>query len=112
MRLATHPRRRECGIIRRMKRQMAKVAAAVMAAALAGEAFALREISFMTAMPAKSAPVIDGAVDDACWKDGVAEVVVRFAADDLTGSMFKRWQVEAEELSSGMTCSSSWKLKH
>ena len=55
-----------------MKRQMAKVAAAVMAAALAGEAFALREISFMTAMPAKSAPVIDGAVDDACWKDGVA----------------------------------------
>ena len=31
----------------------------------------LREISFMTAMPAKTAPVIDGALDDACWKDGV-----------------------------------------
>ena len=44
----------------------------VVAAAVAIEAHALREISFMTAMPARTAPVVDGAVDDACWKDGVA----------------------------------------
>ena len=48
-----------------------KVAAAVAVTVLAADAFALREISFMTAMPAKTAPVIDGAVDDACWKEGV-----------------------------------------
>ena len=31
----------------------------------------IRELSFMTAMPAKSAPVVDGDLSDACWKDGV-----------------------------------------
>lgn len=32
----------------------------------------MREISFYTAVPAKTAPVIDGVLDDACWKDAVA----------------------------------------
>ena len=58
----------------------------------------------------------DGNVNDASGfyvtKDGVAEVVIRFAADDPTGSMFKRWRIEAEELSSGERCSSGWKLKN
>ena len=49
-----------------------KLALALAAAAMAGEAFALREISFMTAMPARTAPVIDGSLRDACWKDGAA----------------------------------------
>lgn len=32
----------------------------------------IRELSFMTAQPAKVAPRIDGALTDACWADGVA----------------------------------------
>lgn len=31
----------------------------------------MREISFMTAMPAEKSPVIDGVLDDACWAKGV-----------------------------------------
>ena len=31
----------------------------------------MRELSFMTAMPVKEAPVIDGVLDDAAWKTGV-----------------------------------------
>ncbi len=31
----------------------------------------MRELTFMTAMPAKAAPVVDGVLDDACWEDAV-----------------------------------------
>ena len=51
---------------------VAGTVAAAVVVLLSGEAFALREISFMTAMPTKSAPVIDGSLDDACWKEGAA----------------------------------------
>ena len=44
-------------------------------------------------------------------KDGVAEVKMRFAASDPAGSIFHRWRVEAEELSSGEKDSTSWTLK-
>ena len=52
-----------------------RLAIAAAVAAMAGDAAAFREISFMTAMPAKTAPVVDGAVDDACWKDGAANTI-------------------------------------
>ena len=57
----------------------------------------------------------EGNVNDASGfyvtKDGVAEVVIRFAADDPEGSLLSRWRIEAEELSSGETCASSWRLR-
>jgi hypothetical protein len=42
---------------------------------------------------------------------GVAQMVIRFAADDPLGSPGKRWSLKAEELSSGETCSAAWCLK-
>ena len=57
----------------------------------------------------------EGNVNDASGlymtKDGTAEVVMRFAEDDQEGSLFKRWRIVAEDLSSGETCSASWRLK-
>ena len=57
----------------------------------------------------------DGAVNDASGlyvtKDGVAEVVLRFAADDQEGSFLKRWRIKAEDLSSGTVCEKGWTLK-
>ena len=57
----------------------------------------------------------EGGVNDASGlyvtKDGTAEVVMRFAEDDQEGSLFKRWRIVAEDLSSGETCSASWRLK-
>ncbi|MBQ3341631.1 MAG: hypothetical protein IJG84_07025 [Kiritimatiellae bacterium] len=57
----------------------------------------------------------EGNVNDASGlyvtKDGTAEVVMRFAEDDQEGSLFKRWHIVAEDLSSGETCSASWRLK-
>ena len=44
-------------------------------------------------------------------KDGVAEVVLRFAADDPEGSFLSRWRIKAEELSSGAVCEKGWALK-
>ena len=41
------------------------------AGVLCAAADGLREISFMTAMPAEKAPVVDGVLDDACWAKGV-----------------------------------------
>ena len=32
----------------------------------------MREVSFMVASPASRPPVVDGALDDACWAEGVA----------------------------------------
>ena len=50
-------------------------AAALMA--LVGNLFAVdvAEISFDVAMPAKSAPKIDGALDDACWKEALPHTI-------------------------------------
>ena len=44
-------------------------------------------------------------------RDGVAEVVLRFASDEPAGTLFHRWRLEAEELSSGSTTSTTWRLR-
>ena len=45
--------------------------AALFSAALSLPAQSIREISFTTASPAAKAPVLDGRLDDACWKAAV-----------------------------------------
>ena len=52
-----------------MKTLLMMSVAAVAAGSLSADG--LKEISFMTAMPAETAPVIDGELTDACWAKGV-----------------------------------------
>ena len=52
-----------------MKNLLMMSVAAVAAGSLSADG--LKEISFMTAMPAETAPVIDGELTDACWAKGV-----------------------------------------
>ena len=54
-----------------MKKQIIVASAIAIAAVEGFGAAELRELTFQVAMPVREAPAIDGALDDACWKEAV-----------------------------------------
>lgn len=73
-----------------MRKQMILSLAALAACSSFGE---IREVAYMTAVPADEAPVIDGALDDAAWRRG-------FANDRY----YRYWTDDPERSDLGTTC--------